>query len=408
MFTLFSCSYLFLQCHAFNFRISYRSSVSACDSQFPDMHWKLLIDTEIVGGPRQKWVCGLSVLISHVSPALQQMAGWCPVNSNKTQQSAHMQDKNTSGASRGRKWASWTVCAPDAPCCTLTQLCTDTLTDTMQVSPLFFFLPRQAASLINLLSQIFPSIKVQSLQDSVSGNESFSLSSCQDIHCALKLSTVNAWSQQKVSQTNFFGDYFWVPIFYFFYTFEPYVIECSSGSIFCLKPSEPESKLTKPDLNMKGILCVVSEPDLMQLKLRLVILEKLARAGSTLINTYITQPAILPLAVPTLPKHVNVHWLLENYYLVTPLYLLMAIRTWNGFQQKKNILKQMINPIINVSCTEFVLPCPLTQMATACVPLLQPARLTQTWISLQNFFPNLAQPVSSWWVPLVLSRVSTL
>lgn len=49
----------------------------------------------------------------------QQMAGRCPVNSNKTQQSVLHLDKTPVKHSGGRKWASWTVCAPDAPCCTL-------------------------------------------------------------------------------------------------------------------------------------------------------------------------------------------------------------------------------------------------------------------------------------------------
>lgn len=157
----------------------------------------------VSGQRNEHWDDGAVWLVSNARPTQQQMAGWCPVNSNKTQQTLQRADKNSSGASWGRKWASQTVCAPDAPCCTLTQLCTDTLTDTIQVSLFFFQTSRlfSGRTLINLLSQIFPFIGVQCLQDSIAGKESFSFSSCQGgklhlgLHGALKLSSVKAWSK---------------------------------------------------------------------------------------------------------------------------------------------------------------------------------------------------------------------
>lgn len=58
-------------------------------------------------------------VVSDAHSYQQQMAGRCPVNSNKTQLSVLHGDKTPVKHSGGRKWASWTVCAPDAPCCTL-------------------------------------------------------------------------------------------------------------------------------------------------------------------------------------------------------------------------------------------------------------------------------------------------
>lgn len=109
----------------FNFKVSWQSFLeSAVFPHFTLWHAEIFQNcsfclssikaTSASGHRCQLWTDGAVWPVRDARYTRQQMAGRCPVNSNKTQPSLLHEDKNASGASWGRKWASQTVWCPPA------------------------------------------------------------------------------------------------------------------------------------------------------------------------------------------------------------------------------------------------------------------------------------------------------